>query len=197
MPKFLNISEIDTIVTKVMNDIPCRPKDEVIQEIQEKLVSLMTPECQAVYHTTPDALQKSSFYGVSTLSHYFVAGGLEDRAAPTWRIVTEIFKPYEALAEERRNMTSKLKEQFKSCRTLAALHEAYPDFAAYFPPITSAESARRKKRADLTTEELEALLAERRKKEEGKALKALQSFSTASELAQMGWTPATKKGEEA
>ena len=186
MAKFLTDNERSTIIDKIMDDMPKRDPAEVCLEFQHKLYEAMPPEVRTVYEKYPQALNTEYDYGINGVHEVFITGSFKRHGCPTYAALAQ---PYYEEQEKLRDTRSKLLEAFKTVRTLASLHESFPDFKKYFPPINALDSAKRKKKDDLTAEELQALLDAKRKEEEKKALKTVKSFGIANELAQMGWTP--------
>lgn len=188
MTKFLTDEDRNQIIEKIMSDIPQRNPKEVAAEFQAKLIELMPPEVRIVAKKYPDALKETGDSNITGAYAYFIVGDTAQHSA----VYQEIAKPYSEEQAKRKNTKAKLCEMFGEVRTLGSLHESFPDFKKYFPPIEKLASAKRKKKKDLTAEELQALLDEKRKQEEKQAMKVVNSFGIASELAQMGWMPDNK-----
>lgn len=186
MAKFLTDQDRSTIIDKIMADMPKRDPQEVIAEFQAKLVAAMPPEVRAVYETYPEALKLEYDYNIAGVGENFIVGTFKRHGCTTYR---ELAVPYYEEQDRLTKTRNKLTEAFKTVRTLASLHESFPDFKKYFPAINVLDSAKRKKKDDLSAEELQALLDAKRREEEKKAMKTVKSFGMASELAQMGWTP--------
>lgn len=189
MPKFLTDADRRDIVDKIMADIPKRDPKKVAAEFQAKLIEAMPPEMRVVAEKYPDALKKETDSEINGSYTAFIVGGIDRFNGAVYQ---EIAKPYYEEQSRLENTRAKLRGMFDTVRTLASLHESFPDFKKYFPPIETLALAKRKKKESLTTEELQALLDERRKQEEKQAMKVVNSFGIASELAQMGWTPDNK-----
>lgn len=189
MPKFLTDADRHDIIEKIMADIPKRKPEEVAAEFQAKLIESMPPEVRVVAEKYPDALKREGDSGITGSYEYFIVGEYSQHRS---KVYQEIAKPYNEEQTKLQDTKAKLRGMFSTVRTLASLHESFPDFKKYFPPIETLASAKRKKKEDLTTEELQALLDEKRKQEEKQAMKVVNSFGMASELAQMGWTPDNK-----
>lgn len=187
MAKFLTDNDRSTIIDKIMADMPKRDPAEVCAEFQAKLVEAMPPEVRTVYEKYPEALKTEYDYNIAGVGENFIVGAFNSKYSS--KVYRELAVPYYEEQDRLTKTRNKLTEAFKTVRTLASLHESFPDFKKYFPPVNALDSAKRKKKDELTAEELQALLDAKRKEEEKKALKTVKSFGIANELAQMGWTP--------
>lgn len=186
MAKFLTDHDRSTIIDKIMADMPKRDPAEVCLEFQHKLYEAMPFEVRMVYEKYPHALKTEYDYNITGTGETYIVGEFKRHGCKTYR---ELAVPYYEEQDRLTKTRNKLTEAFKTVRTLASLHESFPDFKKYFPPVNALDTAKRKKKDDLTAEELQALLDAKRKEEEKKALKTVKSFGIANELAQMGWTP--------
>lgn len=213
--KHLTTYERTEIVNKIMDDIPTRDGAGVMKEVQAKIVQLMSPACQAVYATTPQALVTDSDWEICGDWSHRIMGDVS-RRSPEYKAA---MKPYYDTYNARRALRSKIEKQLEQCKTVKQLYLQLPDFAKYFPPLpahlqhlanpkptrtakdtttnltaanpTSTQSTTRTRRslANMTADELLALAEAKRKKEEADAMRTVKTFGLAAELAAMGWDP--------
>ena len=146
MAKFLTDHDRSTIIDKIMADMPKRDPAEVCAEFQAKLAEAMPPEVHTVYEKYPEALKTEYDYNIAGVGENFIVGEFKRHGCKTYReLAVSYYEEQDRLTKTR----NKLTEAFKTVRTLASLHESFPDFKKYFPPVNALDTAKRKKMRDL------------------------------------------------
>lgn len=111
-----------------MVEIPKVDEAKVKQEIIAKCVAAMSPECQAVYIKTPDAIAKTGVY--DTISRYSFQAPKGDLTDDQF---AEIVKPYQEAYRERRNIEGKLEGAIAPIRTRKQFINRFPEFSQHAP----------------------------------------------------------------
>lgn len=118
-----------SIVSAIMQELPRVDTDALKKEVQAKLVAAMSPECQAVYAKTPNALSYrhasriiDGYHGVN-----FVAGDVTEEQFEA------IMKPYQNVYDERASIRSKLEAAINGIRTRKQFIDRFPEFSQHAP----------------------------------------------------------------
>ena len=130
----MNLTQIDKIdlVNAIMADLPKLPSHEqIIAEVQSKIVDHMSPACQELYEHMPHALttlcahQLVSAYTTTQL----VVGDVSEEK------FFEITSPYEEVQYRRKDIEEQLEASLRNVRTAKALLTRFPQFAKYLPAV--------------------------------------------------------------
>ena len=130
MTAYLTESDRTAIIAAVRAKKPhplAHVKEGDIQKtIQEKLCSMMSPECLAVFKRHPQALRQRTIYNINRASYCLTIGDGDGAHAYLDSIETA-YRNY-------REAFDTLQDRLKKVRTRAALKRIYPELDALLPP---------------------------------------------------------------
>lgn len=100
--------------------------EDIGKALQDKVCSMMSPECLAVFKRTPRALRSHMLYNINRMTYDIKVGDGEGAA----EFLTGVETAYRAY----RDAFKTLEEELKKVRTRAKLVKLYPELAIYLPP---------------------------------------------------------------
>lgn len=128
----LNQHSRNAIARMVMDDVPKKSHDQIVNEIQTALYAAMTPEVYEFAVRYPKAVRTESHIGghwVRDLGmdhqYCFVVADLSDE------IIESIVTPYAEAEEARAGIKKKLEQQLKGCRTVEQALKLMPELEPY------------------------------------------------------------------
>ena len=102
-------------------------EEEIPKVIQDKLCSMMSPECLAVFKCRPQALRQRTIYNINRASHCLTVGD--------WQGAHAYLDSIETAYKDYREAFATLQYRLKKVRTRAALKRMYPELDALLPPV--------------------------------------------------------------
>lgn len=100
--------------------------EDIGKALQDKVCSMMSPECLAVFKRTPRALRTHMLYNIDRMSYDIKVGDGEG--------AVEFLTGVEVAYRDYRKAFDDLAEELKNVRTRTKLVKLYPELAVYLPP---------------------------------------------------------------
>lgn len=116
-----------SIVRAIMGELPSIDYDQMAKDVQAKFVAAMSPECQAVYAKTPNALVTDHIYNVFGYCKSMYVGDLTEKE------IEKITAPYKQMTKEREEIETKLNAAFAPIRTRKQFINQFPEFSQHAP----------------------------------------------------------------
>ncbi len=126
----LNKMQKQAIVRAIMQDIPEPNRAQWATEIKAAVVKAMSPEVRKLYKVKPHALRHAC---VEYTNPHRRWGDEMPVGDVTKDQIEAIVAPYAKLAQERREMETKLTHAFEGIRTLKQAEATFPEFKKYYP----------------------------------------------------------------